>query len=148
MARGSLCVKRAQWRAKRAQNHAQSVRRIMHEACAESRAKRACVQAPFPCFLPYTVVKIGINIQLDMANSSRVFVSGSCSRSAHNRVQSLRSELSEHRYFFSLHYTAMRIGMNVQLDMADGSRVFVSGSCARSVHNHSRMVRSELCKHH
>ena len=90
----------AESRAKRAQNHARSVRRITREACAESRAKRAqrALQAPFPCFLPYTAVKIGINIQLDMAVSSRVFVSRSCVRSEHNCVRSMPSELCEHHY--------------------------------------------------
>ena len=37
--------------------------------------------------------------------------------------------------------------MNVGLDMANGWRVLVSGSYARSAHNRRRSVRSELCKH-
>ena len=37
--------------------------------------------------------------------------------------------------------------MNVGLDMANGWRGLVSGSCVRSAHNHARSVRSELCEH-
>ena len=75
MARGSLCAQRAQSHAKRAQR---------------------ALRAPLPCFLLYTAVKIGMYIQLDMANGWRVLVSGSCARSTHNRARSVRSELWEH----------------------------------------------------
>ena len=36
----------------------------------QSRVKRVqrALRAPFPCFLPYTAVKFGMNIQLDMAD--------------------------------------------------------------------------------
>ena len=56
---------------------------IMREQRAQSRAKRAqrALRAPLPCFLLYTAVIIGINIQLDVADVLRVFVSGSCARS-------------------------------------------------------------------
>ena len=41
---------------------------------AQSRAKHSqwALQAMLPCFLLYTAVKIGINVQLDMANGQRV----------------------------------------------------------------------------
>ena len=47
---------------------------IMRAQRAQSRAKRAqrALRALLPCFLLYTAVKIGINIQLDMANGQRV----------------------------------------------------------------------------
>ena len=66
----------------------------------QSRAKRAqrALRAPFPCFLPYTAVKFGMNIQLGMADYWRVLVSGLSARIARNRAQSVRSELCEHRY--------------------------------------------------
>ena len=38
--------------------------------------------------------------------------------------------------------------MNVHLDMANGWRVIVLGSCARSARNCMRSVRSEPCEHH
>ena len=47
--------------------------------CAQLRAKHAqrTLRAPFPCFLPYTAVKFGMNIQLGMADCWRVLVLGS-----------------------------------------------------------------------
>ena len=39
-----------------------------------------------------------MNVNLDMANGWRVIVSGSCKRSARNRMRSVRSEPCEHRY--------------------------------------------------
>ena len=71
---------------------------------------------------------IGIDIQLDVADVLRVFVSGSCARGAHNRTRSMRSELCEHPLTCFLLFTAVKIGMNIQLDMAYGWRVLVSGS--------------------
>ena len=38
--------------------------------------------------------------------------------------------------------------MNVNLDMANGWRVIVLGSCARSARNRMQSVRSEPCEHH
>ena len=51
---------------------------ILRAQRAQSRAERAqrALRAPLPCFLLYTAVKIGINIQLDVADVLRVFVSG------------------------------------------------------------------------
>ena len=45
----------------------------------QSRVKRAqqALRALLPCFLLHTAVKIGMNIQLDMAYGWRVLVSGS-----------------------------------------------------------------------
>ena len=76
---------------------------IMCVQRAQSHAKRAqrALRAPLPCFLLYTAVKIGMYIQLDMANGWRVLVSGSCARSAHNRARSVLSKLCEHRYHVS-----------------------------------------------
>ena len=53
--------------------------RVLHSfgiPCAH-RAQLHVKRALSPCFLPYTAVKIDINIQLDMANGSRGLVSGS-----------------------------------------------------------------------
>ena len=49
---------------------------------AQSRAKRAqrALRAPLPCFLPYTAVKIGMNIQWGIVDGWRVLVLGSCVR--------------------------------------------------------------------
>ena len=79
-------------------------------------------------------MKIGMNVDWDMADGWRVLVLGLSARIARNRARSMRSELCEHRC--SLPYTSLKIVINVQWDMADGWRVLVSGSCARSMQNH------------
>ena len=49
--------------------------RLLCAQRAQSRAQRA-LRALLPCFLLYTAVKIGINIQLDVANGWSGFAGG------------------------------------------------------------------------
>ena len=109
---------------------------LVSESCvriARNRAKRAqrALQAPLLCFLLYTAVKIGINIQLDMADGWTVLVLESCVRIVSNRMQSVRSELCEHRYRV---FCFVKNGRNIQLNMADGWRVLALGSFMRIAH--------------
>ena len=82
-------------------------------------------------------MKIGMNVDWDMADGWRVLVLGLSARITRNRAQSVRSELCEHRYLCFLLYTAVKIGINVQLDMANVLRLAFRILCTQS-------VRSEL----
>ena len=88
-----------------------------------------------------------MNVDWDMAGSWRVLVLGLSALISRNCARSVHSELCEHRYHVSCFIQLVKIGINTQLDMADGSKVFVSGSCKRSAHNRAQSVGSELCKH-
>ena len=109
------------------------------------RAKRVqrALRAPLPCFLPYTDVKTGMNVQLDTANGQRVFVQDLvCAARTFAREAFTVSFASNVTVF-----PALKIGINVQLDMVNGRRALLSGSCACSGHNCAQSVRRKLREH-